>query len=195
MSDEEFQPTERFASQENRMERNILKVPLVLLTIMTLSLSAMGAQQVGVTLNAKGPITLTGITCPAGTTTGDQCYSISGSLTQGKTTVALSGTLDSSGTSTTGKNGTCYAIFNSSTETATLGTEVKSINVTGQACIKTSKGVAKETLTSGAWIGSDAITLETLKGSETWTVTPTDDLSTTSPLAGTGTLTIKGTPT
>ena len=170
--------------------KRIVTLSLVLLAITAVRLPAL-AVTLTYSLNASGPITLTGSTCPAGTPTGDQCYSISGSLSQAKKTVALSGTVISSSTPSATKSGNCYAIFNSSIETATSGPDVVNINLTGQACVATSKGAVTETLKSGAWIGTHI--LETGTGKESWTITPTDDLSTTAPLAGTGKLNIKGT--
>jgi hypothetical protein len=172
------------------VRKRILTVSLTLLAVTALGLPVLA--NLTFTLNATGPVTIAGITCPAGTAVDDQCYSVTGSLSQGKTTVALSGTLETSATPSTSKsNGNCYLIFNSSTETATSATDVVNINMTGQACIKTnSKGVIAETLKSGKWIGVHS--LESGTGTENWTVTPTDDLSNTAPLAGTGKISIHG---
>jgi hypothetical protein len=177
------------AQGENQMKR-ILALPLAMLATLAITLPALAAP--AFILNAKGPITLAGIACPVDAPVGAECYSIAGSLTgTNKQTVAFTGTLETSGTPSTTKSGPCYVIFNSSTETATIATDVVSINIVGQACIQTKKGVASETLKSGSWVGITS--LESGTGKETWTIAPTDDLSTTAPLAGTGTVKINGT--
>jgi hypothetical protein len=174
------------------MKRPFMTLSLTLLTMMAVSLPALA---INFQLEASGPIALTGTACPAGTSVDTQCYSIAGSLSgPNKKTVgviAFEGTLQASSVPTSTKSGTCYAVFNSSNETATVGTTVVNINLIGQACIKTSsKGVITESLVSGKWIGIES--LQSGTGTESWTITPTDDLSNTAPLAGTGKLKIQG---
>ena len=142
------------------------------------------------TIHAKGPVTIGTTTCPVGTATSDQCYSISASLKQGGTSGSLTGTLIVSSTPATTAKGVCYSIINTSTETATQGTTTININFSGEACIKTNKKGSVEK-GGGTWstVGGSTVTGN---GKEAWVITPTAPTSPVSPLAGPGTMTFSG---
>jgi hypothetical protein len=149
-------------------------------------------------VHASGPVVLAATACPSPAITGNECYTITGSaLKQGKETGGtLSGLILTSGTPKTKKNVSCYSILNTSTEILTIGTAVTDIDLgSADACITTNakKKTSSEAVTPpGAWTSGTG-SPETGKGKETWKVTPTDAASTTSPLAGSGTVSLTGT--
>lgn len=145
-------------------------------------------------VHASGPVVIASSPCATPTTAGVECYSITSSaLKQGTTTGTLTGTLLVSTTTSKRGKATCYSVLSASTETVTVGTAVTNLDLSaGNACITTTKKGSTEILTPDAWTSATA-SPETGKGKETWKVVPTNATSTTSPLAGSGTVTLTGT--
>ncbi|HVN26989.1 MAG TPA: hypothetical protein VMT64_00810 [Candidatus Binataceae bacterium] len=155
-------------------------------------------RKIGVHLS--GTVTLTGIACPPGTATGDECYDFSGTLKQGKFTGNTTGVIVTSGTPTPTKKGTCYTVINTSTENFEIAgimvhTDLNGpgiqASLRGEACIKTTKKGSTESLVGGAWETTPS-SIYPGKGKEAFKGMPTDPMSTTSPLAGTGTVHLTG---
>lgn len=144
-------------------------------------------------IHASGTVTLTSATCPEGTSKSDICYTISGTLKQGKEMGSVSGTIITNGTPTTTKNGTCYTLINTSTEDVGADGATFTASLTGEGCITTKKGKSTESLVGGAW---ESTTSEAPgSGKQTFKGTPTDPTSTTSPLAGSGIAHVTGSVT
>jgi len=150
-------------------------------------------------IHASGPVEIVGSPC-ASPTAGIECYSITSSaLKDGKVTNGtLTGSLLVSDTTSTKGKAICYTILGASTETITEGTHVENLDFgPASACIitNTKKKTSSELVIPPApWtsaLGSPA----SGKGKETWKVTPTDAASTTSPLAGSGTVHFTGSVT
>ncbi len=153
--------------------------------------SAVKTRKIGIHLT--GTITLAGTTCPEGTATGDDCYAISGTVSQGKYSGSATGTIITSGTPTTTKSrGTCYTLINTSTENLVVEGYSFSASLTGEGCIKTTKkGISTETLVGGTWETTSSSPYPG-NGKQTFIGTPTEPTSPTSPLAGSGKAHITG---
>ena len=151
-------------------------------------------------VRASGSVTLTGATCPVGTASSDVCYMIdSSNIQQGSVTDGtLSGMLIVDPTaSKRARPTTCYTLNGASRETLTIGGIILDIDFgPARICIVT-RTTKNETTTieavmpAGRWKTVNG-SPNTGRGRETWRVTPTDPSSTTSPLAGSGTVMFTG---